>query len=315
VLESIDSLYIACRHCAHDPALNKSLPLRDLPEKIERCPACRRAPLDGIMLDCLQILVERGMREPEEGLRSVGWPLVEVGFPLAYPPRLGPASLILVAERIDRAAAEAILERVPEVKGVILSQGVPGVAPDGSAHQNILLAGCDLRCDLVQSAFGELVIYKSQSKIHVEFPRVSAPKMKALENLYYQRRLSDVLDGLCGPGTLGMTCVLAGAKRVVLNDAWLPAIENVMLNLEVNRNILAIDEIERLKMPSAQQADEPVLVGRASGACEIEVYFSDLRKLFSGVKPSRLCLIDHFPGADTGELERACSCCGEVVII
>lgn len=315
MLESMDSLYIACRHCAPDSALDKSLPLRDLPEEIGRCPACGKAPLDGVMLDCLQILAEHGMREPEEGLRSVGWPLVEVGFPLAYPPRLGPGSLILMAERIDRSTAEAILERVPEVKGVILSQGVPGLAADGSAHQNILLAGCDLRCDLAQSIFGDLVIYKSQSRIHVEFPRASAPKMKALENLYYRRRLSDVLDGLCGPGTLGMTCVLAGAERVVLNDAWLPAIENVMLNLEVNRNILAIDEIERLSMPSAKLADEPVLVGRASGTCEIEVYFSDLRKLFSRVKPSRLCLIDHFPGADTGELERACRSCEEIIII
>jgi hypothetical protein len=315
VLESIDNLYIACRYCATEPALDKSLPLRDLPDSIKRCPACGKAPLDAVMLDCLHIMAEHGIREPEDGLRSVGWPLVSVGFPLAYPPRLGPDSLIVMGEQISRAAAEAIVDQVPEVKGVILSKSIPGVASDGSAHENPLLAGCDLRCDLAQSIFGELVIYKNQARIHVEFPRASAPKMKTLENLYFNRRLSDVVDGLCGPGTLGLTCALAGAKRVVLNDAWLPAVENVMLNLEVNRSLLGIDEILRLEVPSHLVGDEPVLVGKASGACEIEVYFSDLKKLFSRIKPPGLCLIDHFPGADTRELEKACQCCGEIVII
>jgi hypothetical protein len=163
--------------------------------------------------------------------------------------------------------------------------------------------------------FGELVIYKSQSKIHIEFPRQSAPKMKILESLYFDGKIIDVLDGLCGPGTLGLMCVLAGARRVVLNDIWLPAVENVMLNLEANKDLLGIENIEHLEHPTDAVAGEPVLVGRASGACEIEVYHGDLKRLFSKARPASLCLIDHFPGSDTRRLEEVCRCCVETVIV
>ncbi len=60
---------------------------------------------------------------------------------------------------------------------------------------------------------------------------------------------------------------------------------------------------------------EPVLVARARGACEIEVYHGDLAKLFSRAEPTSLSLIDHFPGSDNRELERACRGCKETVIV
>ncbi len=316
VLSGVDRMYMACPDCAPEPGLDKSSPLRSMPCEIERCPTCKKAPLDAVMLDALRVLAKAGLRDKLDHLRSVGSPLIAVGYPLAYPPRLGPGSLIIVGERLSKPAAEEILRQVPEVKGVILSRGVPGVADQREGpKENILLAGCDLRADVVQSLFGELVIYKSQSKIHIEFPRQCAPKMNILENLYFHGKIRNVVDGLSGPGTLGLMCVLAGAKRVVLNDIWLPAVENVMLNLEVNKDLLGIEEIERLETPSVAVGKEPVLVGRASGACEIEVYHGDLARLFSRARPAGLCLIDHFPGMNTRKLEEACSCCGEVVIV
>jgi hypothetical protein len=60
---------------------------------------------------------------------------------------------------------------------------------------------------------------------------------------------------------------------------------------------------------------DPVLVARANGPCQIEVYHGDLTKLFTRAKPAGLCLIDHFPGANTSELERACRCCKEIAIV
>jgi hypothetical protein len=316
VLAGVDRMYMACPNCMPEPCLDKSKPLKSMPCEIERCRSCKRAPLDAVMLDVLRVLAKLGLRDESDNLRSVGSPLIAVGYPLAYPPRLGSGSLIIIGERLSKPAAEEILRRVPEVKGVILGTGVPGVVnPGEGSRENILLAGCDIRADIVQSLFGELVVYKSQSKIHIEFPRQCAPKMNILENLYFQGKIQDVVDGLCGPGTLGLMCVLAGAKRVVLNDVWLPAVENVMLNLEVNRDLLGIDEIERPETPSAAIGKEPVLVGRASGACEIEVYHGDLARLFSRARPAGLCLIDHFPGANTRKLEEACRCCTEVVIV
>jgi hypothetical protein len=316
VLAGVDRMYMACRECAPEPNLDKSRPLSALPREIDRCPSCGRASLDAVMLDALRTLGDCGLRDRRDNLRSVGSPLISVGYPLAYPPRLGPASLIIIGERLNKPAAEEILKRVPEVKGIILAGGVPGVVDKSAgSKENVLLAGCDLRADVVQSIFGDLVIYKSQSKIHIEFPRQSAPKMKILEGLYFQGKVRDVADGLCGPGTLGLMCVLAGAKRVVFNDIWLPAVENVMLNLEVNRGLLGIEEIERLETPSSVIGEEPVLIGRASGMCKIEVYHGDLARLFHRIGPAGLCLIDHFPGANTRRLEEACRGCGEVVIV
>lgn len=316
VLAKIEQKYSACPACAPEPNLDKTVGAKLLPDRVERCRSCGRATLDAVMLDALRLLQGFGLRSVDETLLSVGSPLIEVGYPLAYSPRLGSRSLIISGERYSKKAAEAMLKQIPEIKGVILSKGIAGVVDSGKKPQeNVLLAGCDLRADISQSLFGETVIYKSQSRIHIEFSRQSAPKMRILEQLYLQGKLRDVVDGLSGPGTLGLMCVLAGARRVVLNDAWLAGVQNVLLNLEVNRSLLGIDEIEYPETSKNFVAREPVLVGRAHGSCEIEVYHGDLLRLFSRVRPADICLIDHFPGANTAKLERACRCCKEIVIV
>lgn len=305
---------MACPNCGPEPNLDKGSPLKALPPKVARCRSCGKAPLDAVMLDALRTLKHVGLRDEKDTLRSVGSPLISVGYPLAYPPRLGPSTLMIVGERLNKDAAEKILRNVPEIKGVILNKGVAGVSDSKKKPiENELLAGCDMRSDVIQSMFGELVIYKSQSKVHIEFPRQSAPKMKIIEGLPIAGK--DIIDGLCGPGTLGLMCALAGARRVVLNDIWLPAIKNTMLNLEMNKKILGIDEIKYPEIPSDALGLEPVLACRASGACEIEVYHGDLLRLFSRAEPADLCLIDHFPGSGITELQAACRRCKETVII
>lgn len=316
VLAGIEQRYLACCNCPPEPNLDKTMALDSLPEKIERCRSCGRATLDAVMLDALRVLEEFGLRDNTDTLRSVGSPLIGFGYPLAYSPRLGLRSLIISGERFSREAAEAMLAKIPEIKGVILSRGVPGICQSGTEPlENVLLAGCDLRADICQSLFGELVIYKSQSKIHIEFSRQSAPKMRIIEKLCLAGKAGEVVDGLSGPGTLGMMCALAGARRVVLNDAWLPAVQNVLLNLEANRSLLGIEEIEYPEKPAGMVGKAPKLLGRARGLCAIEVYHGDLTRLFERARPAGLCLIDHFPGMETAELEKACSCCKEVVIV
>ncbi len=316
LISKLDSLYIACPDCARDPNLDKRAPFKDLKLGEMSCKSCGRSPLDAVMLGILRVLVEHGLRDRGDTLRSAGTPLVEVGYPLAYPPRLGKRELVIAGDKITREAAEEILDRVPEVKGVIAARGVPGVTDSRSGPNTWeLLAGCDIRADIVQSLFGELAIYKSQSKIHIEFPRQNSPKIKVLESLYFQGKLRDVVDGLCGPGTLGLTCVLAGAKRVVLNDIWLYAVENAITNLEANRSILEIDKIERLEEPKGILGSDPVLVAKATGRCEIEVYHGDLQDLFSRAMPGQTCLIDHFPGSRIDDLRKACRGCKEIIII
>ncbi|OYV12292.1 MAG: hypothetical protein CG440_1642 [Methanosaeta sp. NSM2] len=312
----VETRYLSCSRCPPEPNLSKSISGRLLPPKVERCPSCGRAALDAVMLDALRLLQSFGLRDKDDGLRSVGSPLIDVGYPLAYSPRLSRGSLILVGERYSESVAEAMVRDIPEIKGVIQSCGVPGVIdPKKKPLKNLLLAGCDLRADVVSSLMGELVVYKRQSLIHIEFPRDNAPKMRILEELYFQGRLRDVADGLCGPGTLGLMCVLAGAQRVVFNDAWLPAVEDLLVNLEVNRGLLGIEEIELIEPPQGMVGSDPVLLARARGACQIEVYHGDLCRLFSRARPAGLCLIDHFPGKDTRALQQACRCCKETVIV
>lgn len=316
VIADVETRYLSCRRCPPEPNLDKNISGKLLPPRVERCPSCDRAALDAVMLDALRLLKSYGLRDKDDDLRSVGMPLIDVGYPLAYSPRLGRDSLILVGEEYSKAAAEAMVEEIPEIKGVIQSRGIPGITdPKKRPLKNLLLAGCDMRADVVSSLMGELVVYKRQSQIHIEFPRQNAPKMKILEELYFRGLLRDVADGLCGPGTLGLMCVLAGAERVVFNDAWLPAIEDLLINLEVNRKLLGIEEIELLQRPRKGAGGGPVLVARAGGACQIEVYHGDLCRLFSQARPAELCLIDHFPGSDTRALEQACRCCKETVIV
>ena len=324
VLARLDLLYMACPECPVEPGFDKAASFSEQPAMgggrgggIRRCSGCGRAPLDLVMVEAMEVLVDHNLRSPTDPLRSIGWPLVEVGYPLAYPPRLGLDELIIVGERLTREAAAEIIAQVPEIKGVIRGGGVPGVSDlQAPPTRWELLAGSDLRCDVVSSLIGELVIYKHQSKIHVEFPRQSAPKMKILEELYFRGRLTTVSDVLCGPGTLGLVAALAGAERVVLNDGWLPAVEDAILNLEANRSLLGIDRIERHETLEEEIGGEPVLAAEAWGdSCKIEVYFGDAERLFSRAEPTDLCLIDPFPGMKYDRIAEACRVCGEILVV
>jgi len=86
LLATIEQLYLACPVCAPEPNLNKAAPARRLPERVERCSSCGKAALDAVMLDALRLLQEFGLREDDATLRSVGTPLIEVGYPLAIRP-------------------------------------------------------------------------------------------------------------------------------------------------------------------------------------------------------------------------------------
>ncbi|MBW6518540.1 MAG: methyltransferase [ANME-2 cluster archaeon] len=322
VLDSLYQIYMACPKCQPEPGWKKHTALADQPglpalEHFDagmlRCTSCGRRPLDAVMAHALSIMMEHGDRNNDAGLSQVGTPLIARGFPIMYPPRLGPDSIVLITDSIGQATAEDIVNRVPEVRGVVLRHGGQaqsvGILDSGSSpHEYTLLAGCDMRCDVAQTAFGELVIYKSQSKIHIEFD--NRHKMDMLGKLDREGLLAGkvVVDGLCGPGTLGLMAMLAGACKVVFNDAWRPAIENVLLNIEVNKALLGADaDLEVITTLDVLPlvGDEPVLVARVMrerGRVAAEVYFGDLRKLAGIVEKWDVCLIDAFPAMETSAL-------------
>jgi hypothetical protein len=171
-----------------------------------------------------------------------------------------------------------------------------------------------MRCDAVSSSFGELCVYKNQSKIHIEFNNT---KIAKIEELFFKGELenSTIVDGLCGPGTLGMLCILAGARKVTFNDAWLPALENTILNLKMNSSLLGIkinfEKVDYHKLIG----DEPVLLASAQGSAQVLVYHGDIRKLDLVVRDCDICLIDTFPAVDPSRFMAACKDISKKTII
>jgi hypothetical protein len=129
-----------------------------------------------------------------------------------------------------------------------------------------------------------------------------------MEELFFKGELDNatIVDGLCGPGALGMLCILGGARKVVFNDAWLPALENTILNLKVNSSLLGI-KMDFEKMDHHKLiGDEPVLLASAKGTTQVLVYHGDIRKIDMVVKNSDICLIDTFPAVDPSRFMAAC---------
>ncbi|MCE8422538.1 MAG: methyltransferase [Candidatus Methanoperedens sp.] len=308
VLDNIYYMYIACRYCPPDPFLNKSAPFHEhIGSDDGRCKKCGKRHLDLVMGHVLTILKQKEIYPDDAALKDVGTPLIAYGYQIPYPPRLGSKSLVLIMDSVTRDSADKIIAQVPEIKGVIKrsgsqSQSVGILDTDSKPHTYELLSGCDMRCDVISSLFGELTIYRNQSLIHIEF---NNNKIKSLEEMYLKGEFDNakVFDGFCGPGTLGLFSILAGAKKVILNDAWLPAIDNVILNILVNSELLGVRLYFQLQDINKRDriGDEPELMAKASGMAGIEVYHGDIRKTAKILKECDICLIDTFPSVDPYE--------------
>jgi hypothetical protein len=320
VLDKILGMYMACGSCPPDPMFIKNVPLSD---KIDGhsglCPKCRKRHLDFVMGNILTILKEKGLFPRDALLREVGTPLISFGYQIPYPPRLGEKNIVLIMDSITKDVAEEIVEKVPEIKGVIKRKGLQSQSigildTDSSPHIYELLSGCDMRCDVVLSLLGELCIYKNQSRIHIEFNNT---KIKKMEELYLKGELEDavVVDGFCGPGTLGLLSVLAGARKVILNDAWLPALRNTILNIRVNSSLLGLKIVFENLDHNELIGDEPLLLARARGKSEVLVYHGDIRKLDMAVKESDICLIDTFPSMNPARFMAACKDLAKKIVI
>jgi len=320
VLDDILGMYMACGLCPPDPGFAKNSPIS---EKIDYnfglCKGCKKRHLDFVIGNVLTILKDKGLFPTEATLHEVGTPLISFGYQVPYPPRLNYKNLVLIMDSVTKDIAKEIVETVPEIKGVIKrtglqSQSIGILDTDSPPHTYELLCGCDMRCDIVSSLFGELCIYKNQSRIHIEFKNT---KIKKMEELYLKGELEGavVVDGFCGPGTLGLLSVLAGAKKVILNDAWLPALLNTVLNIKVNSGLLGLKITFENADHNQLVADEPVLIARAEGKSEVMVYHGDIRKLDMAVKESDICLIDTFPSVNPARFMAACKDMSKKIII
>jgi hypothetical protein len=308
-LKHIKELYTPCNKCK-DPKLRKFKPLKDqlnlkkLDANSGLC-NCGKRHLDQVMAHTLKIMVDEGVRVEESTLRNACTPLLTPAYPTTSAPYLPVNSLVILGEGINKKCAERIINEIPEIKGVLkgdIKQTVGLKDSNSSPHVYKLLGGCDMRCDIVSTPYGVLCIYKNQAEIHVEFSKPISPKIEALNKILKKYKDPTVLDCTCGPGTLGITCLKSGAKRVVFNDLWYPAAKMALLNLEVNGFKTNIFDVKR---------------GLLGSGKNFEVYcenIMDLNKILRG--KFDICIIDTFPGVDTADfVESVKEMCREVVII
>jgi hypothetical protein len=268
---------------------------------------CGKRFIDEIYAQLYEILVRERIFSGREPLKAVGTPLVHPGFPQSGPPFLPENSLVLVSGKPDRDTAEMMLSEVPEIRAVVKDGDfTPGIVdPDliDPPRTYDLLAGCDVRADIYPTTAGPVVLYQQQSKMHIEFPRILNPKIRAVEARIRETSPQWFVDAFSGTGKLGLTAARMGVPYVVLNDAWYAAAFWSGYNLALNRDSFGIDEVVLLSdyktMERSPVGKQPKLIARTEGAQEILVYQGDYRELYQILPSSQvLAVLDIFEKAD-----------------
>ncbi|HII01775.1 TPA: methyltransferase [Methanosarcinaceae archaeon] len=308
VLKDIELFYKPCNNCKTEKIrkfspLAEQINLDEIDNHFGSC-ECGKRQLDIVMSHVLKVMIDEGIKDKKANLRNACAPLVTPGYPANSVPYLPENSLVILSDKIDKKCAEKIVKEVGEVKGVLkgdMRKTVGIKDSDSDPHMYELLAGCDLRCDIIQTPYGALGIYKYQHEIHIEFPDVKSPKIEILKEALDDYDRPSVLDCTCGPGTLGIACLKAGARKVVFNDIWNPAIETTLINLESNG------------FPVKLSGSEEELI--ASGE-KFEVYSMDIRELVNCLDEKYdICIVDTFPGVDATEFVEAAGKLGKKVIV
>ncbi|MBU4607881.1 MAG: methyltransferase [Methanobacterium sp.] len=299
ILLEIETAHSPCSICS-PIKLKKFRPLKDqlnldsINLQWGKC-ECGKRHIDYVMAHILKIMINEEIQHDRSTLRNSAVPLITPAYPLKNEPYLRENSLIVLASKMDEKCAEIIHREVSEVKAVLKGEikNTVGIKDfSSSPHVYDLLAGCDLRCDLLNTPFGPICVHKNQSQIHIEVPRHRSPKITSVSLFLKNNNLNfdfKVLDATCGPGTLGIFCLKAGAGKVVFNDLWKPATHMTTLNLESNgfKVDLFDEKLEKCKVSHGEN---------------FEVYNMDIRKIDSFMDEKfDLCIIDPFPGVDSKE--------------
>lgn len=308
VLNEIEIFYRPCAECKSlklkkFSPLARQVNLNEIDTNFGSC-NCGKRHLDVVVAHVLKIMIEEGVKDKKSSLRNACTPLITPAFPLNYAPYLPENSMVILSSDVTKECAERIINDVGEVKGVLKGDlretaGVKDIDFNPNVYE--LLAGCDIRCDIVQTQYGALCIHKYQGKVHIEFPKIRSPKIEILMKVLDKYDAPSVLDCTCGPGTLGIACLKAGARRVVFNDLWFPAVTMTAINIEANgfhvdfwnpkRNVVAEGE-------------------------NFKVYSMDIRELKEVLDEEfDICIVDAFPDVDTTDFVEAAGKLGKEIIV
>jgi hypothetical protein len=308
VLKDIELFYRPCAHCKtwklkKFSPLARQIDLNEIDSTFGSCD-CGKRHLDIVIAHVLKIMMDEGVKDEKSTLRNACTPLITPAYPLNSAPYLPENSVVILSGEINKNCAQRIVNEVDEVKGALKGdlRETAGIK-DSHFSPNVygLLAGCDIRCDIVQTPYGALCIHKYQGKVHIEFPQVRSPKIEILQKVLEKYDAPSVLDCTCGPGTLGIACLKAGARRVVFNDIWFPSVTMTAINLETNgfhvdfwnpkRNVVAEGE-------------------------NFKAYSIDIRDLEDVLDETfDICIVDAFPDVDTTEFVEAAGKLGREIVV
>jgi len=311
LLATLPTIFLPCADCSMR-ALDKRSPLPNL-EYTEPC-SCGKRFIDEVFAHMYVIMVEEGNLNRTDPLIAVGSPLVHPGFAMDRPPFLPEKSLVLLTSRATKNSAERLVREVPELRGIVKKGDfVPGITnPDLHSVPKVyeLLAGCDVRADVFPLLNGPIVMYKQQSLIHIEFPRMGYPKIRAVEHHVGNPPVTYFVDACSGVGTLGLTAACLGVPHVVMNDAWYASAFWSAFNLEVNRVYLKISRVKIFEQLQDMQKHpvtiDPIKIAETVGDQMIEVYQGDFNQLFNVLSPGSnpLTALDIFDKKDNTSVER-----------
>lgn len=311
LLSELPALFLPCAECSIR-MLDKRAPPPSL-EYGQPC-SCGKRFIDEVFAHMYVIMVEEGDLLRTDPLIAVGSPLIHPGYAMDRPPFLPHKSLTLLTPAATKKTAERLMEEVPELRGVIKKENfIPGITSqdiDTVPRVYELLAGCDVRADIFPLRTGPLVMYKQQSRIHIEFPRGSYPKIHAVEQHVGNPPARHFVDACSGVGTLGLTAACLGVPHVILNDAWYASAFWSAFNLEVNREYLRVDRVRIFEqeedMHKHPVMKDPIKIAETEGEQVIEVYQGDFRRLHRVLSfhPPPVTVFDLFEKSDSPALHQ-----------
>lgn len=242
VLQNVFEIYEPCLECSKK-TLKKAIPLKrqikleNINKNYKKCASCGKRHIDIVMAHVLKILIENDQISSSSSIRKVGTPLITPAISLDHLPYLSNQSLVIITPDCNGAIAAKILDEVPEIKAIIKGDTdttVGKLSENTKVSSYELLGGCDIRCDIQNTDAGPILLYKNQSKLHIEYPKPVSPKIEQLREILEKYDNPTVLDAMCGPGTLGIYSLLKNARHVVFNDIYDESLNALKTNLEVN---------------------------------------------------------------------------------
>ena len=235
-----------CSEC-EDIQIKKFNPLIDLIDLDEltgdykKC-ICGKRSLDIVMSHILKIMIEENIVPENASLRrNSPVPLSEFYYSSFNPQFINENTLILLHPDFTKEVASRLIEEVPEVKGVLKgspAETVGQLNKNSEINHFELLAGCDMQTNVMRTLINDkIIINKNQSKHHIEVATTTEGKLIKLHNYLENNDIKKgiAIDAMCGSGAMGIYLLKYGFEKVIFNDIYPQAIENLKENLEANK--------------------------------------------------------------------------------